>query len=434
MTANTPDRQYRRLSHEPALDGIRGIAVLLVLVWHYIGDILLKPVPWIQSGHLGVDLFFVLSGFLITALMLNEHNRAGNISFSGFYRRRVFRLLPALVIFLVAHFIWALLVDIPSGRMSPGTELRNEIASVISALFFSINLLSHFGDYSATLGTGHLWSLAVEEQFYFIWPLLTVILLSPFRWLYLCGAGLCALSVALCGHFFTWNEVGEPLRLGITAVAGIAIFSLLAMCQRLDAVTRALFVLPVLVLAVLMFRWGMYDGSLASMLGLYGLLPARADSVIIGALLAYLWVSGRIPHRCPTAVSVIAWLAFGWMVAAFTLHEPFFYRGGWTLVAVCGAFILWGSLGSQGTLYGRVLMWPWLRSIGKIAYGLYLWHAFVFAAVRHSFGDESLLVRSALALGITAAITTTSWIWVERPMLAYKSPRHKPSASGEPGK
>lgn len=429
MTVSVPDSQSRRLSHEPALDGIRGIAVLLVLVWHYIGDILLNPVPWIQSGHLGVDLFFVLSGFLITALMLNEHNRDGKISFPGFYRRRVFRLLPALVIFLVVHFIWALLTDIPSKPMSPGTELRNEIASVLSALFFSINLLPLFGDYSATLGIGHLWSLAVEEQFYFIWPLLTVILLSPSRWLYLGGACICALLLALTGHFFTWCEIGEPLRSGVSAVVGIGVFSVLAMSQRWRSGTRALVVLPVLILAVLMFRRGFYDGSLGSMLGLYGLLPARADSVIIGAMLAYLWVNGRIPYRCPTALSVIAWIAFGWMVSAFTLHEPFFYMGGWTLVAVCGAFIIWGSLGSQGTLYGRVLMWPWLRAIGKVAYGLYLWHAFVFAAVRHSFADESLLVRTVLALGITAVVTTASWFWVERPMLAYKSPRRRKAVS-----
>jgi len=81
---------------------------------------------------------------------------------------------------------------------------------------------------------------------------------------------------------------------------------------------------------------------------IYISLPGRADSLIFGAGLAYLWVSGRIPRRCHSFVSLIAWIFFGWFVTGFTLLEPFFFRGGWTLVALCGALIVWGSLGSEG--------------------------------------------------------------------------------------
>jgi peptidoglycan/LPS O-acetylase OafA/YrhL len=105
VTPETDDTSYRKLGHEPALDGIRGLAVLLIVLWHYPDEILERPFDWLKSGHLGVDLFFVLSGFLITALMLNEYNRDGKISLRGFYRRRVLRLVPALVLFLVAHFL-----------------------------------------------------------------------------------------------------------------------------------------------------------------------------------------------------------------------------------------------------------------------------------------------------------------------------------------
>lgn len=430
MKSDTSAARYRKLGHEPALDGIREVAVVLVTLWPYIGDILEQPVAWFQSGHLGVDLFFVLSGFLITALMLNEYNQEERISFRAFYRRRAFRLLPALVHFLPAHFLWALATNIPSGPLSPGTELENEVASVISALFFSINLLPLFGDYTATLGIAHLWSLAVEEQFYFIWPLLTMLLLSRTHVIYLLGVGVTAVLVSFSGHYFVWDDTAEPLRLGLTIVALTAAAAVLLTARRQPWEIRGLLALLMLVMAVLMFRLGFYDGFLGATLLLYGSLPARADSLIVGAILAYLWVSGRIPYRCPTVVFLVAWAALGWFVTSFNLQESFFYRWGWTLVALCGGFILWDSLGSQGTLYGRVLSWSWLRAIGKVAYGLYLWHAFVFAAVRHSFGDESLLVRTVLALSITAAITIASWLMVERPMLAFKSAR---SPGKDPG-
>ena len=99
MLSERPRAPYRSLGHEPALDGLRGVAVLTVMLWHYPTEILGHSLHWLQSGHLGVDLFFVLSGFLITALMLNEHQHRGSISLPGFYRRRAFRLLPALVVF-----------------------------------------------------------------------------------------------------------------------------------------------------------------------------------------------------------------------------------------------------------------------------------------------------------------------------------------------
>ncbi len=422
--SESPRARYRNLGHEPALDGLRGVAVLTVILWHYPTEILGHSLQWLQSGHLGVDLFFVLSGFLITALMLNEHNHTGSISFLGFYRRRAFRLLPALVVFLSVHFVWALLTDIPSGPWSPGTELRNEIASVLSALFFSLNLLPFFGDYTATLGLGHLWSLAVEEQFYFSWPLITVALLSRATVLYLYLTGATSLLVAVTGHLLVWDELGGIARWGASFAAGFSVFILLLAVRRLSWDVRALAVLSVLTLFVLMFRAGVYDGSVMSIFAIYGSLPGRADSLIFGAGLAYLWVSGRIPRRCHSFVSLTAWIFFGWFVTDFTLTGPFFVQGGWTLVALCGALIVWGSLGSEGTIYGRVLTMSWLRSIGKVAYGLYLWHILVFAAVKYWFGDESVVLKTVLALGITAAVTMASWFWVERPALAYKRARN----------
>lgn len=423
MTPKTDDTSYRKLGHEPALDGIRGLAVLLIVLWHYPDEILERPFDWLKSGHLGVDLFFVLSGFLITALMLNEYNRDGKISIRGFYRRRVLRLVPALVLFLVAHFVWALVTDIPAGFLSPGTELRSEIVSVVSALFFSINLIGYF-DYSATLGIGHLWSLAVEEQFYLIWPFLTVALLSRATFPFRCVIVITSLLIAFAGYNYVWDGFGEFPRWGLTVAVGFMVLALLQASERQKWEVRALAVLTALVVLVLMYRMGSFvQGSYVSVATLYGSLAARADSLIVGAALAYLWTGGNIPYRCPTAVSLAAWAIFGVFVVFFTLGEPFFFEWGWTATAICGALILWGALGSQDTVYGRVLTWPWLRAIGKVSYGLYLWHHLVFTAVRYWYGDESILLKTILAVGITAGITTASWFLLERPMLAYKSAR-----------
>ena len=423
MTPDTLPRARRQLGHEPALDGIRGIAVLLVTLWHYPDEILGRKLEWLKSGHLGVDLFFVLSGFLITALMLKEYDRYGKISFRGFYRRRAFRLLPALVLFLAVHVVWALLTDIPSqSQFGGGTDLKSEVVTVISALLFSVNLISYFG-YQAAVGSLHLWSLAVEEQFYFIWPLLTVALLSRASIPFFCAIAITSLAVALAGHFYVWDELSTLPRWGLTTAVGCTVLSLLTATRRQQSEVRAVAVLATLVVAVLMFRIGSYDRGGLSALTLYITLPSRADSLIVGAALAYLWTGGYIPRRCPTAVSLVAWLVFGWWVTHYTLREPFFFEFGWTVTAVCGAFILWGSLGAQNTNYGRVLSWAWLRAIGRVAYGLYLWHALVFIAVRHWYGDESILFKTILALSVTAGITMASWFLVERPMLAYKSAR-----------
>ena len=139
--------------------------------------------------------------------------------------------------------------------------------------------------------------------------------------------------------------------------------------------------------------------------------------------MAYVWINGWIPRRCPTWVSLAAWAYLLWAVRYKTFAEPYFFEYGWTLIALSCALIVWGALGAEGTIYGRVLSFAPLRAVGKVAYGLYLWHALVFIAVRHWWGDGSVLWKTTLALGITAAVTAASWFLVEKPLLAYKSGR-----------
>ncbi len=139
----------------PCLDGFRCLAILLVIVCHSLPDC--NP-PWL--GKLGVDIFFGLSGFLITALLLNERAQTGRIDLAAFYKRRAFRILPPALVFLAAVGIGGLF------------KTRLELAATL--LFFRNYLPIQHGSYA----TGHLWSLAVEEHFYMLWPGLLVLGLS----------------------------------------------------------------------------------------------------------------------------------------------------------------------------------------------------------------------------------------------------------------
>jgi peptidoglycan/LPS O-acetylase OafA/YrhL len=168
-----------RLGHVPALDGLRGIAIAAVLIYHAGGA---------TGGYLGVDLFFVLSGFLITSLLLEEHADRGLVSLRGFYIRRVRRLMPVAVAGIVFSEI-ALL----------GGFIGWPALSGVFALFYVENL-AHFLHNAPVAGVGHYWSLSQEEQFYLVWPPLLVLLLRRrvnSRWLL---AGLLLAALAVMAH------------------------------------------------------------------------------------------------------------------------------------------------------------------------------------------------------------------------------------------
>jgi peptidoglycan/LPS O-acetylase OafA/YrhL len=150
-----------RLGHRPALDGVRGIAILLVVSYHLAG--------WPRGGNLGVDVFFVLSGFLITTLLLEEQALAGAIGLRAFYERRARRLLPAL------FFMLTIAAVISAGSFTA----RQMVVVYGSATFYASNFVRAFTHPDQILGgpTGHLWSLAEEEQFYLLWPIILIFLL-----------------------------------------------------------------------------------------------------------------------------------------------------------------------------------------------------------------------------------------------------------------
>ena len=298
-----------RLGHVPALDGLRGVAILLVVSVHFTG------VP--KGGGLGVDLFFVLSGFLITTLLLEERERDGRIRIRAFYERRARRLLPALAVLLFAF----LAIDAAQGR--------NGLSQVADYGLYAGNAYEAFVSSISTpsLGLVHLWSLAQEEQFYLLWPLaflLAVRSSRPARWLAALFALLVCYRIALVAHGAPMFRIDrgpdtqtEPL------VAGCLIAFLRYQGLRwrpppyLTVVAMATFVFG----AVDFLGWYMRplcEGAAAV------LILAAVGDPEFARLVSWGWLrwSGRISYSLYLWHYVILW-AFGWHERLLALAVSF---------------------------------------------------------------------------------------------------------------
>jgi peptidoglycan/LPS O-acetylase OafA/YrhL len=352
----------RRLGRIPALDGLRGIAVLVV-VFEHIETILVPGTVKIDAGplhgaFLGVDLFFVLSGFLITGLLLGEQLDRARVRFGAFYQRRALRLLPALYLLLLVHFYYAFVT---------GLSLRNEWLGVRAALLYVSNWAWKWDGLKATPGLGHLWSLSVEEQFYLVWPVL------------------------LIAFFGVRRRTTFVVTVMVAAIIGIAIH-------------RAV-------------MW--QNGT--NWLFLFIRTDTRADSLLVGALFAQLWIRGWSPRR----LTPWAWIATALLCITITMARSthaFLYLGGFTLVALCTGVVILAA--ADGRWIGtRALCFGPLCAVGRVSYGLYLWHMPVFYVMNRYGADWGAPARIVAGLPITAALTLSSWIFLERPILRFKRRR-----------
>jgi peptidoglycan/LPS O-acetylase OafA/YrhL len=350
---------------------VRGLAVLAVLGVH------LAP-ALARGGVFGVDVFFCLSGCLITLLLLQEWQTAGSISFLRFYLRRALRLMPALAVLLLACGLYA--------RVAGGREaLRQYRPDALSVLVYSFNWkLCFAGPHGSMLG--HCWSLSVEEQFYLVWPLLLFLLLRSRvsrRWvlaLVLLGVVVPpALRVALWGE-----RPGDGARLYCGTDT------------RMD---------------------GVWAGCLVALLASYGMLPrtgwARrglhaAALAALALLLAILFVPQHLAAVLPPAPPI------------------YLYSGHFTVVAVATAVVLAALLSSPPRALSFLFELPLLRWLGRISYGLYLWHYPILYVhelyvapgrlTPQSRPWDVVLVQVALSLGCTLL----SYYLVERPALRLK--------------
>jgi peptidoglycan/LPS O-acetylase OafA/YrhL len=341
------------LGYRPALDGIRGVAILAVLAFHthHIFN-------WsiLKGGSAGVDIFFVLSGFLITALLVEEWGCNGDISLKGFYWRRVLRLVPALLVVLVSLYLFA-------GVFFSATEAADTRRSIPVTFFYASDFALAF--FQLRLGAlQHTWSLAIEEHFYLVWPLFLVAALRL-------GAGRKRLIV---------------ITLSLAVASGIH-----------RAVLHQLGALPVRTY--------------------YG-IDTRADALLIGCATAMCvcWGFLRVQSLRRLVGPAVAMIIT--LMIATNWASPFMHLGGFTLLAAAAAIVIVWVVLAPSSYLRKCLEYRPLVWVGRISYGLYLWHYPIFKA--------SSLLRLAwplhllVAVTATVAITCLSYYLVERPALKLK--------------
>ncbi len=365
----TQGAKVEQFGYQPALDGVRALAVMAVLGFHL-------GLGWLSGGYLGVSMFFTLSGFLITSLLLREHTGSGRVDLPAFYQRRARRLIPAGLLVLALVCI--------AGAMNL-FEMRSTFRrDVLASMFQVLNWVQLFGHQSyADLFTSpspvtHYWSLGVEEQFYVLWPFLLVVLL---RFL-----------------------------------------------QRRAAVERLLSWLVVLwvlsaIAAPLTARWWSSDAA-------YYATWARASEVMSGAVLAAVLTRRRAASwwafLAPLALVIMAVL-----VVVTPSGRGWAFQGGLPLFGIVSAMLIAG-LQAPG-LYTWVLSAPPLVWIGRLSYGIYLFHWPVFVILDESRTGWRGWQLVALRLSVTVAFAIVSYYVLEHPIRVRRllpSPRRLTSALG----
>lgn len=349
--------------HVLELDGLRGVAILAVLIHHQLTPFLL------EGGFLGVDLFFVLSGFLITGLLLAEFNKTESISLKNFYMRRLLRLGPALGLYLLACIVVA--------YHTKEIQVTRQLKLILWSILYATNWRMAFGWDASLDPTAIIWSLSIEEQFYLVWPL-----------------------VFVCCMFFRLK-----LRYIASGLA-ITIFSIFVHRYRL-----------------------LNDG--ADFTRLYYGTDTRADALLIGCFTALLPVKTlvAVPKRWLSLVTIIVagCLIYAMMVLGFT--NRILYQGGFTLVALLCASLVFISAYYPPRGLALALSWAPLRWLGRISYGLYLWHWLIVRNTSfYTLGKFEPWARLALALAVASA----SFYFVERPFNKFKHRFATPTR--EPGK
>jgi peptidoglycan/LPS O-acetylase OafA/YrhL len=352
-----------RLGHRPALDGIRGIAIVAVLLYHVGQTIWPGAGDWLApGGFAGVDLFFVLSGFLITTLLLEEAQRRGRIDLLGFLRRRAVRLVPALAVALGVLFVAALF---GYGQNTP----REIMSRGLWALAFQQN-----GDIPDRLiaELGHTWSLAIEGQFYVLWSVIATLVVAVTRGGRQARGVLLAVAIGLVGAI---------------------------------AVSRAV-------------RYG--DGTGINPYSLYLATNARLDGAMIGSIAGIAYTSGwldRLAQRWAVAMTVAGLAVLGWCAEQIGPFERFLYRGGFTLYGLLGAAAVLGAACLTGGRVLRTLSSRPLVHLGKISYSLFLWHIPVFVTLQRNAGHWPTLVRVGVGVTLAFVLAWLSFTLVERPVL-----------------
>jgi peptidoglycan/LPS O-acetylase OafA/YrhL len=367
ISAVTADRGHSI----PALDGIRAVAVGLVLAEH-------GGIPGIPAGFLGVDVFFVLSGFLITSLLLDERGHNGRIRLRDFWIRRARRLLPALIVMVLAV--------VAARRLFPPEAVGTLRDDAVAAFFWVSNWAfvaqktDYFSQGSPPSPLQHTWSLGVEEQYYLLWPLLVIAI------------------AALLGARARWGV----FALATAGAAGSAAAAIVMASG--ESVNRVYFGTDTRVEAVLV-------GSAAAA------LLVRDWSVLTagGTLIRTRW------RRWGAAALSVVGLAMLGALAHYATGSAREFRAGLLIVVAVAAVLVVAPVAlDQGSPVARVLAWRPLVWLGAISYGVYLWHWPIFLALNGERTGWSGWPLFALRCVATVAVATASWWLLERPIRRWR--------------
>src|SRR5579859_4160576 len=344
----------------PGLDGLRALAVLAVIAYH-------EQFGWAPGGLLGVGVFFTLSGYLITSLLLGEWSAAGRVKLGSFWLHRARRLLPALFVMLGVVTAWVTLAD--RARLASLRSAVGAAAGYFSNWYLIARNQSYFARFAPPAPLDHLWSLAVEEQFYLLWPLLLIgglILIRKLNaatvWLILPTAALTTASIAA---MVIWYQPGtDPTRVyegTDTRAFGLLIGAMLALAWQRSGKRGALAAHHA-------------PGSPAAR-GAHEAPAAPGAPAPDGAPGAPGAPAAASPgvRVLLDAAGVAGLLVIGVLVWRVGEYSPFAYRGGLVLLSVATAAVV-AATACPGSLIGAALGWGPLRWIGVRSYGIYLWH------------------------------------------------------------
>jgi peptidoglycan/LPS O-acetylase OafA/YrhL len=343
----------------PGIDGLRAIAVAAVFLYH-------AGVGWLPGGFLGVDVFFVISGYLIASLLIAERSATGRVALARFWAGRARRLLPALFLLLAVCLLIGATVQ--RGKL---VGLRSDALAAIAYVAnwrFILAHESYFTQFGRPDLLRHLWSLAVEEQFYLLWPPIFVLTARRLR-------GRLPAILALLG-----------------AVASTALM------------------------------WILYVPGADTSRVFYG-TDTRSAPLLIGVALAFIWRPAALPalsaaraRRALDGASVLALTLVIYALATVHDYDQRLYRGGFLALALCAAVLL-ATIAHPQSLLGRLLARPLPRWIGRRSYGIYLWHWPVLCLSRPGIDvhlDRLLLIPAQACA--TIALAAISYRYVETPI------------------
>jgi peptidoglycan/LPS O-acetylase OafA/YrhL len=385
------NRPQQSISYLPGLDGLRAIAVLAVVVYH-------ANKNWLHGGFLGVEVFFVISGYLITLLLITESEQNGKINFRAFWMRRIRRLLPALWTLLLGVTIYSSLFE----RAELG-KLRGDVIAALVYVFnwFKIWAGDSYFDASALDPLRHLWSLAVEEQFYLVWPVLIAVVLKKY-----------GRRPAKLGVIFLGISVAIAMYVAATYAAGVRGTPIETPEQYISLFGHAVSRIDFL------------------FLGTFG----RSGGLFLGAALAF-WFrpdmfkgSNHSSDRHVVSAFAVAGTA-GLAFMMWTFRDVVFvaetggvrgydplFQGGFLLVGVATCAIITAAVHPHSFVGNAVLGNPVFTYIGRRSYGLYLFHWPVFQLYRKVASNNLNLLQFVLLFGVVLVLTELSYRFIEMPV------------------